>query len=336
MSQKYRLSAIPKLHAGITIAALFCLLLWQRSSGSSQVSQAFNTYEVIRNPRGNYAYAFFLAKPSGAMVTGREEDDLYYLQTRMMVWQLLHDPPTQTVGYPVVVLVTEDVEPAKRHRLTQDGAIVREVQNIPSAWIRTATPAWQDVLAKLHLFNLVEYDKVAFFDADTIFRRPVDGIFDDPATETIRNLGNESRAPADEGVQPATYMFAGNHGAGGHNHAYPPPPSNNLNAGCMVLRPSNEMFDYYMRIANCTDRFPRKYPEQGLWAYAHRWDGNMPWKQIHYDWNTNWVTSKDIGYGFASLHVKFWVGREDMVLKDHLMRVKSRMEGYYMAMDDEL
>lgn len=56
----------------------------------------------------------------------------------------------------------------------------------------------------------------------------------------------------------------------------------------------------------------------------------------YYDRNTNWVTSRDIGFGFASLHVIFWVEREDMVLKDHLMRVKTRMEGYETAMDDGL
>lgn len=319
------------------VSVLLSTILWLFFQQTPPRSvHTYDTYNVVDHVQGNYAYAFFLAKPSGKFATGREEDDLYFIQTRMMIWQLLHDPATKTIGYPVVVLVTEDVSESKRNRLQRDGAEVIEVTKIKFDWIHTATPAWQDVLAKLHLFNLVQFDKVAFFDSDTIFTRPMDDVFNDPAAQLAYTLRNSSNAPEDEGPQPETYIFAGNAGAGIRDHAYPPYKGDNLNAGCMVYQPSREMFEYYLRICNLTDRFPRKYPEQGLWAYAHRWQGNMPWKQLHYAWNINWVTSKDLGYGVASLHMKMWEGQDDLVLTDYIQRIRSKMEGYWYGMESSL
>jgi len=149
---------------------------------------------------------------------------------------------------------------------------------------------WQDVLTKLRLFEQTQYDKILFLDSDTLITKSMDGIFEDTAAQVQTNLGDDSpkKRPLDEGSQPETYLFAGNAGSGGYDHAYPPPKGNNLNAGCMVFKPDVKLFEYYMRLAKLTDRYNGRTPEQSLWAYAHRRDGNMPWKQLHHDWNVNW------------------------------------------------
>ena len=54
-----------------------------------------------------------------------DEDDVYYVATRVLVYQLLHGPETRTLtSIPVVVMCTKDVAEHKRARLEKDGAIV--------------------------------------------------------------------------------------------------------------------------------------------------------------------------------------------------------------------
>ncbi|KAB8627266.1 hypothetical protein FH972_026099 [Carpinus fangiana] len=284
-------------------------------------------------PRHKYAFATFLAAPAEELES--DDDDRYYVMSRMMAYQVLHDPLTRTrEAYPFVVLVSEDVRQSKRERLARDGAVVVPVKRITSDWLKTKNPKWRDMLSKLRLFELTQYDKVAYFDSDTVIVQNLDEIFNDEAAVVTPNLGNPKEAPEDEGKQPSQYIFAGNAGAGGFDHAWPPPPNRkNLNGGCFVYKPSQDMFDYYMRVVNIKDRFEIKYMEQNLLAYVHRREGNMPWKQIHYKWNTNWATFNDTLRGVASLHTKFWENEHDPQLRDICMRSRWQMEGYWNRAD---
>jgi alpha-N-acetylglucosamine transferase len=182
----------------------------------------------------------------------------------------------------------------------------------------------------------VQYDKLLFLDSDTLVTQRMDGIFDDEAAQVIQNKGDKSAkaSPPDEGPQPESYLFAGNAGSGGYEHEWPPKKGNNLNAGCMVFRPSLDLFDYYMRLAKLTDRYNGRTPEQSLWAYAHRRDGNMPWKQLHYSWNVNWATWKDYKNGAKSLHSKFWELEQDRELRDWAMKIRWMMEGFWAGVGD--
>ncbi|RDW64045.1 hypothetical protein BP5796_10547 [Coleophoma crateriformis] len=280
------------------------------------------------------AFALFLTPPHGA---GKDSDDLndddYFVATRMLVYQLLYDPSTRTNNsYPVVILATQNVAQTKLDRLRNDGPDVRVVGRLALNWGKTRK-AWQDVLTKLRLFQLTEFEKVLFLDSDTLLTRPMDGIFEDPAARPTKNKGAtaEDEAPEDEGAQPREYIFAGNAGAGRFNHTttWPPIKGRHLNAGCMVFHPSEELYEYYLRIAGLKDCFDGRFPEQSLWAYAHRRDGNMPWKQMGYMWNINKVTWSDVEHGVASLHVKWWSHMIDPRLKDLAMRIRGRMEGFW-------
>jgi alpha-N-acetylglucosamine transferase len=82
---------------------------------------------------------------------------------------------------PKVVMVTGDVSPDARRVMRQGGWVVRDIAPIPP-------PAGNEVLferfknsyTKLRVFQLTEYDKVVFLDADTIVMSPIDELFERP------------------------------------------------------------------------------------------------------------------------------------------------------------
>jgi alpha-N-acetylglucosamine transferase len=46
--------------------------------------------------------------------------------------------------------------------------------------------------------------------------------------------------------------------------------------------------------------------EQSLLNYALRREGAMPWVELDYRWNANFVNMKDYEGGVAALHEKLW------------------------------
>ncbi|KAH8749850.1 nucleotide-diphospho-sugar transferase [Hyaloscypha sp. PMI_1271] len=277
-----------RLLSSIVVFIFFVYFLCSSIQRPHTNTSSVQSWAAHKPPPGkNNAFAAFLAAPTHE--TKNEGDDLYFVGTRMLIYQLLHDPTTRTNNsYPFVVLVTKDVSQAKRDRLTRDGATVLQVEKLSLEWAKVRKQ-WQDVLTKLRLFELTQYEKVLFLDSDTLVTRRLDGIFEDPSAQLQKNLGvvDKQTAPDDEPPQPSEYIFAGNSGSGGYDHAFPPPPGSNPNAGRMVFKPSIAMFEYYLGLAKLKDRFNGRTPEQSLWGYAHRRNGNMPWKQLHYSWNIN-------------------------------------------------
>jgi len=87
----------------------FCFLFMFFLPSNSKSPSKAQTYSLFPSqPVNNYAFSAFLAAPSSAGQS--DNDDLYFVGTRMLVYQLLHDPETRTNNsYPFLVLVTEDV-----------------------------------------------------------------------------------------------------------------------------------------------------------------------------------------------------------------------------------
>ncbi|KAH9864538.1 hypothetical protein J1614_010473 [Plenodomus biglobosus] len=286
-------------------------------------------------PTRNYAYTTFLVPSWDIGENATDDDDHYFTQTRMLLYQLKHDSNTRSPNnHPFVVLVTEDVPQSKRERLIKEGAVVKQLEKLRPLQAQTRK-AWRDVLTKLRLLEMVEYDLVCFLDSDHILTRPLDEIFEDPAVSVQynRKLDTPGAVQPDEGPQPASYVFASNAGAGGFDHELPPRKGNNLNAGIVVFRPDIELFNYHLSLTTpeAETRYNGRYPEQGLWGYAHRRNGNMPWTQLHWKWNINWSVYADAQAGIASLHVKYWDVGPDTSLRDLCMSIKHKMEGYWEA-----
>ncbi|KAF4612817.1 hypothetical protein G7Y89_g15556 [Cudoniella acicularis] len=158
------------------------------------------------------AIATFLSGDSSN--TENDNDDPYFLAARILTYQLLHDPQTQNnnnTQIPFLILATTSVSERKRTRLTLDGATVIPVEDLPlPSWISTGVTRWKDQFTKLRIFEMVEYERILFIDADTLLTHPIDGIFNEdiittPST-TLPSRQNQLRR--DEAPLPANYLFA--------------------------------------------------------------------------------------------------------------------------------
>ncbi|TKA79752.1 hypothetical protein B0A49_00566 [Cryomyces minteri] len=291
------------------------------------------------DPEAKYAFATFLAGTTQDPSDTDWNHDHYFLATRILAYQLLHCPETRSKSnIPFVVLVTRDVPEAKRARLTKDGATVVEAEYLHEDWIVTETSTWQDVMTKLRLWELTQYERIAFLDGDTILTRPLDGLFDDPAVR-LMDTGNETaHVRDDEDPLPPAYSFAGVPEMK-RVHGYPPtdanhdyPNINYLNAGFFVFRPSADILAYYASVMKVPNRFNPMFPEQNLLNYAHRREGNMPWTMLGNEWNIHYPTVEDLLGGVASLHEKWWAPVHDE-LRPFMDSWRWRMEGFFEARD---
>jgi len=280
-----------------------------------------------------YAIATFLDDSSAS-----KETDFYFIASRLLTYQILHANRTRC-RKPVtfIVLVTPEVSQEKRYQLKKDGATVIEGAHIPlPPWIKTGVTKWRNQFVKLRLLQLTQYDRIAFFDADTLLMRPLDGVFDDTVVQTPSRSFPERRwaVRSDEAQLPAQYVFAArpdNWFASQRDHSVPPKSHDQLSAGFWVVAPSVELFGYLLSVLTHPRRFNPRNMEQALLKYAFRRDGAMPWSELNYKWSATWPNDADVAAGVASLHEKLWTG----VGPDDLQRLwwqeKKAMESFYLA-----
>ncbi|KFY16140.1 hypothetical protein V491_05427 [Pseudogymnoascus sp. VKM F-3775] len=295
----------------------------------------------LEHVRSKYAFATFLTgMADDADAESRLSNDHYFLATRILAYQLLHAPDTRSRDetIPFIVLVTEHVNEERRSRLRKDGAIVVFAELIKSDWVHTDVSTWQDVMTKLRIWELTQFERICFVDGDTILVEPLDGVFQDDAVTSRKTGDIKTQIFDDEAAMPVTYSFAGVPEMN-RNHHFPPVDGQGdfinidyLNAGFFVLEPSLPMFDYYLSLMNTVDKFNAHMPEQNLLNYAHRREGNMPWLQLNNTWNIHYPTKDDVALGVKSLHVKWW-NPEDDELRSYLEGWRWRMEGHYEARD---
>jgi len=74
-----------------------------------------------------------------------------------------------------------------------------------------------------------------------------------------------------------------------------------LNAAYFVLQPSEELYEYNLSLLRVPGLFDSQFSDQNLLNYAHRREGNVPWKNT---WNIRYPTIVDLKSGCASLHEK--------------------------------
>lgn len=192
---------------------------------------------------------------------------------RLLGYQLLHNPRTYSGSndIPFLVLVTPDVSEAQRQILMSDGAIILPVESLRRDWIHPKWGRWSNVLAKLNLWRLEEYDKITFLDADSILLSPIHDIFEQPTTNirqtTMPNPDEPVNCTIAEGL-PSEYMIAGIHDA--WMEQFMPPPNDlvfyqkgsYMNAGFFVLHPSKAIFDYYNALLNLPNSSTLRTPSR--------------------------------------------------------------------------
>ncbi|GAM84198.1 hypothetical protein ANO11243_021910 [Dothideomycetidae sp. 11243] len=299
--------------------------------------------EAVHIPgvRSKYAFATFLA---GTTKELEYKDDNYLIATRILSYQLLHADETRSRdrNIPFIVAVTDRVKEPARERLRKDGATVIEVPGLKADWLGPTIESWEHVMTKLRLWELVDFERIAFVDADTILTEPLDDIFADPAVEerltTVKigsNIGNV------QNNLPSSYVFAGN-AEQQHEHHFPPteegrdwPNKAYLNAGFFVMKPDLALLQHYIKVLNTANSFDSSLPEQNLLNMVHDWKGAMPWQQLNTTLNIHYPKMADIDGGAHSVHEKWWMGKGNV--EDELaawMRAwRWRMEGYFEDMD---
>lgn len=269
-----------------------------------------------------------------------DDDDGYFMSTRVMVYQLLHAANTSVpAAIDVVVFATPYVPNHQLERLERDGAKVIVVDPITTK-SAPGDVRWQLSLSRFHLWEHEEYDKICYIDADTLITGDLSGVFADPASEHKYTDSERDAVRDDEEALPSTYLFAGKPEAFGFDHPFPPNDDDMLNAGFFVASPSVGMYNYYMDLVNKPDRVDLGFMDQGVFNYAHRKDGNMPWQVLDPKWNINFATENDYDQGCRSFHDKYWDGKgdngdADPFLKKIWQLQKRDMLAYYKQLEDD-
>ena len=306
--------------------ALVCAL-WALVYTVSHVCYDHGLSTSSRKHAPKYAYATFLGPstiPTTSPSGSTSDEDPYFTSVRLLNYQLLHSSRIRTrrrPQIPFLVLTLPSVPASQISTLTAEGATIVPIQplDLPPAFDQSTIKRsrFRDVLAKLRLWQLTQYDKILALDADTIILSPLDSIFDDPELSTpMPTLQNDSNVAGLKTPLPSTYLLSASADTWGSqaewiksNH----PPY--LCACFMLLCPSDAIFAYYEWVLNQPEaQFEAYYPDQDLLIHAHRPEGNMPWRRIPVSWSMNdGDTLDEVGLDLnsvKSLHVKGWKGAD--------------------------
>eukprot|EP01031_Cornospumella_fuschlensis_P025615 gene25615-30935_t len=201
-------------------------------------------------------------------------------------------------SHPVLVLVGQDVSEATRRRIESLGVAVKVVPNIGSPRQSHDDAPWlNSQYTKLHIWNLIEFERVVYIDADCLVCANIDELF---------SLSTDFAASPD--------IF----------------PPDRFNAGVLVITPSESSFqsllsaipttpsydggdtgflngvckDWY-HSPNLHTRLPFAYNAQRTMYHFTKknpgyWQAIQPVKIIHYSsspkpWEANPFTGKAVG-----------------------------------------
>lgn len=189
---------------------------------------------------------------------------------------------------------------------------------------------WKDQFTKLRIFEMIEYQRVLFIDADTLIIEPIDGIFDEMMIQIPMTSLFHREVKNDEKPLPSNYSFAArsdNAFSGERDHPFPPPPTECFSAGFWVAAPSREMFNYLTSVMRNWRRFNPHTMEQSLLNYAFRRSGPMPWYELGWEWSATWPSLRDLEGDVRSLHEK-WDRTGPQELRQKWQKVKEEMETF--------
>ena len=167
-------------------------------------------------------------------------------------------------AFPLLVMVTPDVDADVRQVLRDDGIQVVQVAPLrPAGHGAYANARFAQVWTKLAVWSLTDFERVVFLDADMLVVRNMDELFD-MEIDTVHDPGpsvaaahacrcNPLRIPS----YPRDWIPANCHYTSGVAAA------DYFNAGLLVLRPDADVFaDMIARLAGLTDLTGFLFAEQ--------------------------------------------------------------------------
>jgi alpha-N-acetylglucosamine transferase len=173
----------------LTIITINVLLLFNSGETSASVDIAFPqpNGQDTTSPPHNYTKEVYatLLSPGHPHPWTEGRTDYYFEAVKVIAHRILRNTTTRDpFNRPFVVLVTESVPRKQRSILESHGCLVRQVTTLDppvgTVNLENITPRYRDQFTKMHIWNMTEYDRIAYFDGDTLPIQPFHTIFDTP------------------------------------------------------------------------------------------------------------------------------------------------------------
>ena len=271
-----------------------------------------------------------LLSPSNPHPWTEGRPDYYFEACKVIAHRLLRNPTTRDpFNRPYIILVTPNVPEKQIEILESHGATIKRVPIIdpPPGTVdfNHINPRYRDQFTKFHVWNMTQYNRIAYFDADTLMIRPFHSIFDTP----VQHKGDE------------TWLFAAVYDSGrsrGSNNRNPPgledkgrPEDKDINAGVFFLYPTQSQSEYiFDMLRNPPKKDFTVFMEQDMLRWAYRDDGPYPWVRLSHLYNTQWCKGWDLDTAYV-LHDKFWLPAADDELRKTWYQAWSEMIGWDAA-----
>ena len=181
--------------------------------------------------------------------------------------------------WPLVVMTTEAIPLADRQTLQAEGCVVRPVEPLyPNRELQQhyASAQFGEVWTKLRVWQLTDYERVAFLDADMLVLQNMDELFTlDPGDNQLAACHACRCNPNQIASYPASWRPENCHYTW-QERDEPAPASldNYLNGGFLLLKPDNAQFaQLERRMAAIKDLKDYPFSEQDLLneVFAGRW-----------------------------------------------------------------
>ncbi|WVQ82106.1 hypothetical protein IAT38_004234 [Cryptococcus sp. DSM 104549] len=251
------------------------------------------------------AYVTFLAHTD-------DPEPWYFNAVRRLLFQLKYDPLTlDPLPRDFVVITTPGVPESQLEQLRAEGAVVAPcplIDHLPLP--KGGAKRYAEVYTKLFIFNLTQYERALFVDADQLAVKPLTEVWED------------------DNAWPESGMAACGESKSAGDHPTPIEDQDYFNSGFFLARPNEKTFE---ALLNETDYNP-SLPEQNLMNHYFRRSGPKPWRPLDHVFVTTFPTKKDLEYGIYLLHDKMWLHHLDRELKEVWRQKLGRMEGYWLAM----
>ncbi|WWC88046.1 uncharacterized protein L201_002949 [Kwoniella dendrophila CBS 6074] len=271
-------------------------------------------------PQKKEAYVTFLSSIS---------DINYLLSTRLLIYQVLHDPTTSdsTRQRDFVVITTPEIDSETDDLLKREGAKVEKVDLLKGFELSNdiqndKNHHWKDQYTKLNIFNLVKYDKILYLDNDILLLNSLENIWQ--SKEVIQQGGFQIGGIGENNKKFIT------------NTDLRLEPSKNeirdyLNAGFMLIKPSTSLFQSLLKVKGY-DNF---YMEQALINHYFDWNGKQPWTPLNPKFVSHYPKASDVEEGYHALHAKMWKDPVDETVKQLWREAVTRMDDYWTSRRQE-
>lgn len=197
---------------------------------------------------------------------------------------LHHSLQQSKTRWPLVVMVTDAIAIRDREALQAEGCVIHPVEPLaPPADLphHYASAQFAEVWTKLRVWQLTEYERVVFLDADMLVLQNMDELFTQDLADNLLAACHACRCNPNKVVtypeswQPAHCHYTWQE----RNEAAPASLDRYLNGGFLLLKPDNAVFnELAARVTAISDLAAYPFSEQDLLneVFADRWLP-LPW-----------------------------------------------------------